>query len=92
MVDTTKNSAIKRLKTLEGQIRGVSKMIDENRECIDVLTQIAALRAALDNLGSLLLASQMEEFVSRLSPEAVENTDVQATVSEFHEAVTRFLR
>jgi CsoR family transcriptional regulator, copper-sensing transcriptional repressor len=92
MIEETKNSAIKRLQTLEGQIRGVSKMIDKDRECIDVLTQIAALRAALDTLGSLLLTSQMEQFITTLSPGAAADQDVQNQVAEFHEAVTRFLR
>jgi DNA-binding FrmR family transcriptional regulator len=67
-------------------------MIDEDRECIDVLTQIAALRAALDTLGSLLLTGQMEHFLTTLSPEAAADEDVQNRVAEFHEAVTRFLR
>lgn len=44
-----------RLARVEGQVRGVSKMVDEDRYCIDVLTQINAIRAALDNVALGLL-------------------------------------
>lgn len=44
-----------RLARIEGQVRGVSKMVEEDRYCIDVLTQISAVRAALDNVALGLL-------------------------------------
>ncbi len=44
-----------RLARIEGQVRGVSKMVDDDRYCIDVLTQINAVRAALDNVALGLL-------------------------------------
>ncbi|MBL8776959.1 MAG: metal-sensitive transcriptional regulator [Acidimicrobiales bacterium] len=44
-----------RLARIEGQVRGVSKMVDEDRYCIDVLTQINAVRAALENVALGLL-------------------------------------
>lgn len=47
MLDTTRSSCRKRLNRIEGQVRGLSRMIDEDRYCIDVVTQIAAVRAAL---------------------------------------------
>lgn len=42
---------IQRLKRIEGQVRGIQKMIEDDKYCIDVLTQIAAARAALDKVG-----------------------------------------
>jgi DNA-binding FrmR family transcriptional regulator len=47
----TKDQLQKRLARIEGQVRGVSKMVDEDRYCIDVLTQINAIRAALDKVA-----------------------------------------
>ena len=44
----TKEQLNKRLARIEGQVRGVSRMVDEDRYCIDVLTQIRAVRAALE--------------------------------------------
>ena len=92
MIEEIKTTALKRLRTLEGQLRGLAKMIDDERECVDVLTQIAAVRAALDNLGSFLLSSEIAEFLGGLAPETAELPEVQTKVEEFHDAVTRFLR
>ena len=47
----TKDQLLKRLRRVEGQVRGVEKMVDEDRYCIDVLTQIAAIQAALDKVA-----------------------------------------
>ncbi len=47
----TKPQLLKRLKRVEGQVRGVEKMVDDDRYCIDVLTQIAAIQAALDKVA-----------------------------------------
>ena len=47
----TKPQLLARLKRIEGQTRGVQKMVDEDRYCIDVLTQIAAIQAALDKVA-----------------------------------------
>jgi DNA-binding FrmR family transcriptional regulator len=51
----TKPQLETRLKRIEGQVRGVQRMVDENRYCIDVLTQISAIQAALDKVALGLL-------------------------------------
>ena len=47
----TKDELSKRLRRIEGQVRGVERMVDEDRYCIDVLTQISAVQAALDKVA-----------------------------------------
>jgi CsoR family transcriptional regulator, copper-sensing transcriptional repressor len=51
----TKDQLKQRLRRLEGQVRGVERMVDEDRYCIDVLTQISAIQAALDKVALGLL-------------------------------------
>ena len=51
----TKDQLTKRLARVEGQVRGVSKMVEDERYCIDVLTQISAIQAALDKVALGLL-------------------------------------
>jgi DNA-binding FrmR family transcriptional regulator len=51
----TKDQLLSRLKRIEGQVRGVEQMVDADRYCIDVLTQISAIRAALDKVALGLL-------------------------------------
>ena len=47
----TKDQLHKRLRRIEGQVRGIERMVDEDRYCIDVLTQISAVQAALDKVA-----------------------------------------
>lgn len=50
-----KEDLIKRLRRIEGQIRGLQKMIEDDRYCVDILTQVSAAKAALDSVGMFLL-------------------------------------
>src|ERR687890_110220 len=52
---STKEQLLKRLRRVEGQVRGVERMVEEDRYCIDVLTQIGAVQAALDKVALGLL-------------------------------------
>ena len=54
----------KRLKKISGQINGINKMIDENRYCGDILTQIAAVESALKEVGYIILKNHMHTCVS----------------------------
>ena len=50
-----KDALLKRLARLEGQVRGIARMVDEDRYCVDVITQISAVQAALDKVALGLL-------------------------------------
>ncbi len=50
-----RDAALKRLKRLEGQIRGIARMVEEDRYCVDILTQVAAVRAALKGVEKLVI-------------------------------------
>lgn len=63
MKDDSKISTLKRLNRIEGQIRGLSKMIEEDRYCIDVVTQIAAVRAALRKVEEEVLKDHVGHCV-----------------------------
>ena len=55
------DDAVTRLRRVEGQIRGVQRMIAEERECAAVVTQLAAARAALDRVGFRLMAAALTD-------------------------------
>lgn len=55
--------AKKRLARISGQVNGIQKMVDEGRYCVDILTQVSALRAALDQFGLLMLTTHLENCV-----------------------------
>jgi DNA-binding FrmR family transcriptional regulator len=77
-----------RLKRVEGQVRGVQKMVDEDRYCIDVLTQVSAVKAALDAVALLLLQDHTEHCVV----EAVHAGTGGEKIRELNEAVERLVR
>lgn len=55
---------VNRLSRVEGQIRGIKKMVEEDRYCIDILTQVAAANAALNSFNKILLAHHLKTCVS----------------------------
>lgn len=57
----TSTDVILRLRRLEGQIRGIERLVDNGAECRDVVTQLAAAKGALDRIGFKLMASALAE-------------------------------
>ncbi len=86
----TKEDQLKRLRRIEGQVRGLQRMVEEDVYCIDVLTQIASVTKALQGLGVRLLEEHMRHCV--LDAAAHSHADGQAKVDEVVAAVDRLLR
>lgn len=64
MHDATKTSVITRLKRIEGQVGGVRRMVEEDRYCVDLLTQINAVRAALHKVEEQVLRDHVSHCVA----------------------------
>jgi CsoR family transcriptional regulator, copper-sensing transcriptional repressor len=62
--DHDKSDVLARLKRIEGQVRGVHRMVEENRYCIDVLTQISAVHESLRKVSELLLRDHLDHCVT----------------------------
>lgn len=77
-----------RLRRIEGQVRGIQKMVADDRYCIDVLTQVNATKAALESVALLLLADHTEHCVA----EAIKSGKGTAKVRELNQAVERLVR
>ena len=80
-----------RLKRIEGQVRGVQRMVDEETYCVDVLTQVASVVSALEKVGALVLKDHVEHCV-RESIESGDRQKADEKVEELTAAVERFLR
>ena len=59
-----RDDAQRRLRRIAGQVAGIQRMLDEDRYCVDVLHQIAAVRAALDQTGKVILGAHVETCVA----------------------------
>ena len=63
MQTDTKNAVLKRLARIEGQVRGLARMVEDDRYCIDVVTQISAVRAALRRAEEVILRDHVAHCV-----------------------------
>jgi CsoR family transcriptional regulator, copper-sensing transcriptional repressor len=79
-----KDAVIKRLHRIEGQVRGIEKMVEDDRYCIDILTQISAVNTALESLAFKILDEHVRHCVA--------GEPSQETVEELLAAVHRFAR
>ena len=86
-----KNKLKKRLHRVEGQVRGIERMVDDDRYCIDVLTQIGAVRTALESIGFELLNDHVTHCVSDALAAGDEKTATEKS-RELLSAVERFAK
>jgi DNA-binding FrmR family transcriptional regulator len=85
-----KEKYLARLKRIEGQARGIHRMIDEEAYCIDILTQISALTSALQGVAVGLLDDHLKHCVADAVREGGEVAD--AKLAEATQAITRLVR
>lgn len=85
-----KQRYLARLKRIEGQARGIHRMIDEEKYCIDILTQISALNSALRNVGLGLLDDHMRHCVLDAAQTGGEEAD--AKMQEASQAIARLMK
>lgn len=84
-----KDQLIKRLRRIEGQVRGIAKMVDEDRYCIDILQQTSAVKAAVDKVAVGVLEDHVRHCMVAGAGDETRREDM---TSELTEAVSRLLR
>ena len=62
--EMTKSKYITRLKRSEGQLRGIQKMIEEERDCVDILTQLTAVRSSVDRVIELIITENLTDCIN----------------------------
>ena len=83
----TKDQLHKRLRRIEGQVRGIQRMVDDDRPCPDILVQIAAIEAALDKVALGLLDGHVKHCAASADPE-----EREGQMDDLMEAMARFMR
>ena len=84
-----KDQVMNRLRRIEGQVRGIQKMVEEDRYCIDVLQQLSAVQAALDKVGLKLLDDHVKHCMAE---GAADSKRMNEMTAEMMEAVGRLVR
>ncbi|MDO5493001.1 MAG: metal-sensitive transcriptional regulator [Nesterenkonia sp.] len=85
-----KSKYLTRLRRVEGQVRGIHRMVDEDVYCIDILTQISALQSALENVGLALLDDHLRHCVAHAMESGGE--DAEAKLQEASAAIRRLVK
>lgn len=80
--------ALKRLMRVEGQIRGIRRMLDEGRYCIDIIQQMTAAKRALEQAALVVMRGHIDSCVS----EAIRSKDGKTKVTELMGTINRFIR
>ena len=83
-----KDAIIKRLKRIEGQVKGIQKMVEEERYCVDILTQISAIRSAINKVGSIILENHMKGFVSQ----SIKQGDSEEMIDDLMKTIDKFVK
>jgi len=86
-----KQALVKRLHRIEGQVRGIEKMVEDDRYCIDILTQVAAVNTALESLAFKLLDDHVRHCVAGALTSG-DAGDAMEKTEELLAAVQRFAR
>ncbi len=86
-----KDALVKRLHRIEGQVRGIEGMVEEDRYCIDILTQISAVTTALDSVALLILDDHVSHCVAGALASG-DQAEVETKTAELLAAVRRFAK
>ena len=81
-------SVLPRLRRIEGQVRGICRMVEERRYCIDIIQQITAARKALDAASLQIMNNHINTCVS----DAIRKREGQAKIAELMTTITRFVK
>lgn len=86
----TKDAHVKRMRRIEGQVRGITRMIESDKYCIDVLTQVAAVNKALEAVALGLLDEHLKHCVADAATEG--GTVAEEKIREASAAIARLVR
>lgn len=86
--DKSKDDILKRFKRIEGQIKGIQRMIEGDKDCMEILTQVAAVRAAINNAGSLIL----ENYSMKCIENAVSSENNDQAIEDLVRAMKSFIK
>jgi DNA-binding FrmR family transcriptional regulator len=84
-----KKEILLRLKRIEGQIRGLQRMVEEEIPCPDILTQVAAATAAIKKVGTVVIQTYMEECLEKTMKEP--RVKREWTLKDFQKAISRYI-
>jgi DNA-binding FrmR family transcriptional regulator len=89
IMEREKKDVLLRLRRIEGQVRGLQRMVEEGSSCADILTQVAAVTAAIKKVGTVIVKTYMEECLDK--SQKVPGVKRGDTFKDFQKAVSRYI-
>lgn len=86
-----KQDIIKRLNRIEGQVKGIQKMVEDERYCVDVLIQISAIKSAINKVGNIILENHIKGCVSN-SIKNGDSAQLEEVISELMSTINKFTK
>ncbi len=88
-MEKPKKDVLLRLKRIEGQLRGLQRMVEEEVPCAEILTQVAAATAAIKKVGMVIVETYMEECLNKTQTES--GAKRMETLKDFQQAMSRYI-
>lgn len=88
LTEATRENSLKRLRRIEGQVRGIQGMIEEDRYCVEILGQIAAAREGLRSAGKIILRNYLENCATH----AIRQGDDDQIYDELMDVIYKYVR
>lgn len=88
-MEREKKDVLLRLRRIEGQLRGLQRMVEEGIPCTDILTQVAAVTAAIKKVGMVVVKTYMEECLDKRKKEPIAKRE--EALKDFQKAVSRYI-
>jgi DNA-binding FrmR family transcriptional regulator len=86
--DADKENILTRLRRIEGQTRGLQRMVEEDKYCVDIMTQVASVQAALEQVSLMLMENHMRHCVT----EAIQEGKGEEKISEVMNVLKRYVK
>ena len=86
--EISKEDILNRMKKIEGQVKGIQKMIDEDKCCGDIMVQISAIRSAINKVGGLI----MDRYIKECLKESLKDKNSDKSIEEIIETIVRYVK
>jgi len=88
LAESTRDNTRRRLASIEGQVRGLSRMVEEGRYCVDILTQLAAVQEGLRGVGKII----MRNYLENCATQAIRERQDPEIYDELMEVIYKYVR
>lgn len=86
--EVSKDDILNRMKKIEGQTKGIQKMIDEDKCCSDIMIQISAIRSAINRVGGLI----MDRYIKECLKESLKNDNSEENIENVIETIVKYVK